>query len=255
MIDIHSHILFGVDDGPSKLEESISILEKASNEGITDIISTSHAFHPQFHVSKETVLQQIKAITYELEVRKIPINIHSGQEIRLKDFVGNKLESGEALSLANSKYVLLELPSQGIPAYTVHIIGELLNQNRIPIIAHPERNKAIAEKPSRLLRLINHGALSQVTAGSLAGHFGKSIQRTSLQLVEANLIHTYGSDVHNLSNRPLLFNEGINYLEKQKQIEMIDILLENNERILRNEDLILLEPEEISNKKWWKIFA
>lgn len=255
MIDMHSHILFGVDDGPENIKESIEMLEKIAEEGVTDIIATSHAFHPQYHVDKAVILEQINVLSQELQRRNIPLTIHSGQELRLKDVLTERLQDQEALSLAGSKYVLLELPSQGIPAYTFKVIEQLLNLNLVPIIAHPERNKAIAEKPSRLSRLVNHGALSQVTAGSLAGHFGKSIQKTALQLVNANLVHTYGSDIHNLNNRPFLYNEGLNYLEKQKQLEMVDILLENNDRIIRNEELILLEPEDIKKTKWWNIFA
>jgi len=255
MIDMHSHILFGVDDGPAKMEETLILLEQAVSEGITGIISTSHAYHPQFHVSKETVVEQVRTLNDIAKQNNLPIEIYTGQEIRLKDFVANEIVAGDALPLANSKYVLLELPSQGIPAYTVHIIQELLNQNKVPIIAHPERNKAIAEKPSRLARLITHGALAQVTAGSLAGHFGKSVQKTALQLVDAHLVHVYGSDVHNSTTRPFLFNKGLDFLDKYKRHELTDILLENNARIITNQDFILLEPEELDKQKWWKIFS
>lgn len=254
MLDMHSHILFGVDDGPEKEEETILLLNQAVSEGITGIISTSHAYHPQFHVSKEIVLKQVQSLNELAKENNLPIQIYTGQELRLKDFTANEIAAKDALSLADSKYVLLELPSQGIPAYTIQIIQELLNQNKVPIIAHPERNKAIAEKPSRLARLITHGALAQVTAGSLAGHFGKSIQRTALQLVDAHLVHVYGSDVHNSSTRPFLFNKGLDFLDKQKRHELTDILLENNSRIMTNQDFILLEPEELGKQKWWMKF-
>ena len=124
-----------------------------------------------------------------------------------------------------------------------------------PIIAHPERNKAIAEKPSRLVELIHQGALSQITAGSLTGHFGRAIQKLSLDLVRANLVHAYGSDVHNLTTRPFLFDEGLCYLEKRKELEAVDIFLENNARILQNMPFIIKEPEEMETAKWWKIFS
>ena len=151
--------------------------------------------------------------------------------------------------------MLLELPSSGIPAYTVNVIQGILNLNKVPIIAHPERNRAIAEKPSRLARLVNHGALAQVTAGSLAGHFGRGVQSLSLQLVEANLIHSYGSDVHNTKTRPFLFEKGLDFLDKRKHHDIVDILLENNARILTNEDFILLEPRELESKKWWQLIG
>ncbi|WP_019414622.1 tyrosine-protein phosphatase [Paenisporosarcina sp. TG20] len=252
IIDMHSHILAGVDDGPNTREESIELLEQAVSEGITNIIATSHAFHPQFHTSFNDINIQVKELNDECIKRGIPITIFPGQEIRVSDQTTRDIMSGEALGLANSKYVLIELPSQGIPTFTIQIIQQLLNQNKIPIIAHPERNRSIVEKPSRLAKLIQHGALAQVTAGSLVGHFGKTIQRTAVQLVAANLVQVYGSDVHNMSTRPSLFNKGLEYLDKLKMSESADILLENNARIITNQEMILLEPEEIKKPKWWQ---
>ena len=255
MLDMHAHILPGVDDGPKNLEESMGLIEQAIEEGISDIIATSHAYNPHYDVPKAKVLEQIAMLKKEVTKRNLSIRIHAGQEIRIQDFVIEKLKNDEALTLAGSKYVLLELPSSGIPAYTIKIIQDILNLNKIPIIAHPERNQAIAEKPGRLARLINHGALAQVTAGSVAGHFGRNVQKLSLQLIEANLIHAYGSDVHNSTTRPFLFEEGLDYLEKKKYHHQVDILLENNARILTNKDFILLEPKGIEYKKWWHLIG
>ena len=118
------------------------------------------------------------------------------------------------MTLANSRYLLLELPTNRyLPIQC--IIHPVLIEGIIPIIAHPERNRAIAEKPDGSTPG-QDGALAQMTAGSLAGHFGKNVQKVAYQLIEANLIHTYGSDVHNLETRPLLFNKGLDYLEKKK---------------------------------------
>ncbi|MEI4768797.1 CpsB/CapC family capsule biosynthesis tyrosine phosphatase [Psychrobacillus sp. FJAT-51614] len=253
MVDIHAHILPGVDDGPGTLIESIELIKQALKEGITDIISTSHAYNPHYDVSKNTVLEKIELLKNEMEKQNLSINIHSGQEIRIQDSTIERLKSEDALTLAKSKYVLLELPTSSVPVYTVKIIQEILNLNKVPIIAHPERNRAIAEKPSRLLKLINHGAIAQITAGSLSGHFGRNIQKLSLQLVDANLVHTYGSDVHNTKTRPLLFDKGLSYLEKHKRLDAVDIFLENNARIVENEEVIILEPKEPEKAKWWSL--
>lgn len=255
MIDIHAHILPGVDDGAQTLEESMKLIEQAVKEGITDIIATPHAYNPHYDVSKSVVLEKMELLNAEIKKQNLSINIHSGQEIRVQDSTIEKLASGEALTLADSKYVLIELPTANIPAYTVQIIQGILSLDKVPLIAHPERNRAIAEKPSRLLKLINHGALAQITAGSLAGHFGRNIQKLSLQLVDANLVHTYGSDVHNPKTRPFLFDAGLRYLEKHKRLDAVDILLENNARIVENIEVIILEPKELEKSKWWNIFA
>ncbi|MGN7387439.1 tyrosine-protein phosphatase [Sporosarcina sp. SAFN-015] len=250
MIDMHCHVLFGVDDGPKTIEDTIRIVEKAVKEGITDMIATPHAFSPHYHVPKKEIEGQIRLLTDSLRAGKYPIKLHTGQEVRLHENVIEKIIEGEAMTLAGSRYLLLELPSQSIPLYIERVIQSMLEYNTIPIIAHPERNSAIAQKPARLERLIRLGAFAQVNAGSLSGHFGKRVQRLSIQLVEANLIHTYGSDVHDTKARPLLFNEGLRYLEKKKKHDSIDILLENNERILKDDAFIVLDPEIPVKKKW-----
>lgn len=254
MIDTHAHILAGLDDGPENVEKSRRLLEKAVEEQITGIIATPHAFHPNFKTDLSALEDQMKKTQAYIDEQKMPLKVYSGQECRLTEKLPSYLKEKKALTLAGSKYVLLELPSSGIPAYTVPIIQEIIKADFVPIIAHAERNQGIIEKPERLKRLLLHGALAQVTAGSLAGSFGKGIQRTAMTLIDANLIHVYGSDVHNLENRPFLFNAGLDYLEKKKHYEIIDIMLENNERIIMNENLYVLEPLEVSKAKWWKIF-
>ncbi|MFS0689437.1 CpsB/CapC family capsule biosynthesis tyrosine phosphatase [Sporosarcina sp. 179-K 8C2 HS] len=249
MIDMHTHLLFGVDDGPVTIEETLALVKKAQVEGITDMICTSHTCHPQYDVHRSEVLSQTTLLKDVIREAGLDVQLHPGQEIRLTENIIERLDNNELLTLANSRYLLLELPSQTVPAYTVNVIQAMLEREVIPIIAHPERNRAIAEKPERLERLVRHGALAQITSGSLSGHFGKNIQRLSLQLVEANLVHTYGSDVHNLKTRPFHFGKGLDVLDRKKLHASADLLLMNNERILRNETLFLLEPELMKPRK------
>lgn len=243
MIDMHTHLLFGVDDGPETIEETLALVKKAESEGITEMISTSHACNPHYHVPSGEVVSQLSLLEDVMKEAGLNVQLFPGQEIRLTEDLIERFDNNELLTLANSRYLLLELPSQTIPAYTVSIIQALLEREIIPIIAHPERNRAIAEKPERLERLVRHGATAQITSGSLAGHLGKNIQKLSLQLIEANLVHTYGSDVHNLKTRPFHFGKGLDVLERKKLYDIADLLLANNERILRNEPFFLLEPE------------
>lgn len=254
MIDMHSHILFNVDDGPKCLHDSMEMLKSASIEGITEIISTSHVRHPQYDVHVSTVIEQVTLLQNELKTQQIPLTIHLGHEVRLCEAIIDLISQKQILTLAQSNFLLLELPSSHIPNYTINIIRELLNKRITPIIAHPERNMAIAEKPERLEVLIREGACAQLTAGSIAGHFGRATQKTSLELVKANLVHTYGSDAHNLSTRPFLFEKGLSYLEKQKHIEAIDLFLKNNKRILENQSLVIYEPEFERKRKWWSFY-
>lgn len=254
MIDTHAHILPDLDDGPQTMEQTEKLLEQAVKEQIAGIIATPHAHHPNFTTDLEKLNHQFEATKKYIAEANLPIKIYKGQECRLSEKLPDRLDAGEALTLAGSRYVLLELPSSGIPGYTVPIIQQLITRGYVPIIAHAERNQGIIEKPERLRKLLLHGAMAQVTAGSVAGSFGKAIQKTALTLIDANMIHVYGSDVHSLEKRPFLFNAGLDYLEKKKRHEIVDILLENNERILLNENLYVLEPQDIEIPKWWKIF-
>ncbi|QDQ01813.1 capsular biosynthesis protein [Lysinibacillus fusiformis] len=254
MIDMHSHILFNVDDGPEKLEESLSIFDQAVAQGITGMISTSHVLHPLYNVHFEIVNEQIKQLQHEIESRNLPLKLYPGHEVRLSGQILELCEKKQLHTLAHSNYLLLELPSHFIPKYTKEIIYGLLTAGITPIIAHPERNRVIAENPGHLTQLIREGALAQITAGSLAGMFGKTVQKLSIRLVRSNLVHTYGSDVHNLKTRPLLFENGLRFLEKQKELEAVDCFLENNKRIINHQPLLSYEPEDTFTKKWWKFF-
>ncbi|MFD1031885.1 tyrosine-protein phosphatase [Metaplanococcus flavidus] len=255
MIDTHAHILAGLDDGAQNMEESRKLLEEAVKEQLTAIIATPHAFHPNFQTDMDALNAQLEMTRNYIKEQNIPIKLYSGQECRLSDKLPNRLDEGKALTLAESRYVLLELPSSGVPVYTVPVIQQLITRHYVPIIAHVERNQGIIEKPERLNRLLLHGALAQVTAGSVSGHFGKAIQKTAFDLMEANLIHVYGSDVHSLDKRPFLFNAGLDLMEKKKLHEFVDIFLENNERILLNQNLHVLEPQTVQKGKWWNIFS
>lgn len=255
MIDTHAHILAGLDDGAQTFDDTKRLLEKAAEEQISNIIATPHAFHPNFPTNLAALKNQLAITRQYIEHQQIPIKLYSGQECRLTEKLPELLAAGEALTLANSRYVLLELPSSGVPNYTVPLIQQIITGGHVPIIAHAERNQGIIEKPERLRRLLLHGALAQVTAGSVSGSFGKAIQKTALDLIDANLIHVYGSDVHNMDKRPFHFNAGLDYLEKKKRHEMVDVFLENNERIILDGHLIVLEPQDIPKPKWWNVFA
>lgn len=253
MIDIHSHLLWQVDDGPELLEEALMIATSAEQEGITEMIVTPHYAHPRYHAGKEKIEMKMGLLKMELEKRGVSLILHTGHEVRLTGELITLYQQGHFYLLANSNYFLLELPSNTVPYYTTHIIQMAIREGLIPIIAHPERNKAIVANPRLLEKLVVAGAVTQLTAGSLTGHFGRAIQKSSMELIKANLIHTYGSDVHNLTTRPFLFQQGLRYLEKRKELDLVDLLLENNERVIQNKPLQRGEPDMNRARKWWHL--
>lgn len=253
MIDIHSHIIPGVDDGPKTMDEAVRMLQHMSDEGISTVISTSHFKSPQFDVSVDQVKSGVHLLRKQVEHEGIPLHILEGHEIRIYKELMTDLLQGRALTLGNSHYVLVELPSKGVPDFAKDLFKEMLTNNFIPIIAHPERNRELMEKPDTLFTFVKNGVLSQVTSGSLSGHYGSKIRDTAISFVENNLVHAIGSDVHNLTTRPLLFNEGIDVLDNRNLSKQADILLENNHRIAENGNIIMQEPIK-PKKAWWKVF-
>ncbi|WP_144560221.1 tyrosine-protein phosphatase [Shouchella miscanthi] len=250
MIDIHSHILPGLDDGAKTIEDSIAIAEQAVSEGVTAMVATPHHQHPNFPLLDGSFLHDAVAeLNEELNKQGIPLTVMVGQEIRLYGDVPSDLASGSSLSLANSKYVLVEFPSNDIPVYATRLFYELGSQGYIPIIAHPERNKVIMESPNKLYELIKNGALAQLTSSSLTGYFGKDIQTLSEQLIEANLVHVIASDVHNTSNRTLRMQEAYQVVEDRFGSQLLFEYKENARLIVENKHIYLEPPERVTKKR------
>lgn len=177
MIDIHNHILIDVDDGPKNREDAIQLLKQAKSEGVNEIIATPHHLSPVFNNERKKVLNKIEELRSMEEVQQLGIKIYPGQEIRITDQILPEIEKGNILSLNHSKYLLIELPSNGVPHYTERLFYELLSEGYVPIIAHPERNKGIVQDLDKLYQLVKAGALSQLTSSSLSGGNGKNYRR------------------------------------------------------------------------------
>lgn len=246
MIDTHTHILPHVDDGPNDIQQSLIILQQAVKQGITGMIVTPHSFHSRYHVPYETLNIQKNRLQAELLKHNIPITLYAGHEVFLTESILHNDTSSHIHTLAHSKYLLLELPNHFIPMYVIESIRKLLTNHTIPVIAHPERNRSLKERPQLLQQLIQLGAVAQVCADSLAGQYGRSTQKFALSLIRANLVHLYGSDVHNTTTRPLLFEQGLAVLEKNKCIDALEMLLENNATIIRHEPLRIEQMDGIT---------
>lgn len=179
MIDIHCHILPGLDDGPNQVEESLIMLEKAVEEGINTIVVTPH-HNNAFKPSIEQIIKgrdKLQEIIYD---KNIPISLILGQEIRiygelLEDYINGKLFSVKK----DSRYLLIEFDSSDVPKYSERLFYDMQCKGLIPIIVHPERNKKILKHPEILYKFIQNGALSQITASSITGQFGKKVQKFS----------------------------------------------------------------------------
>ncbi|WP_426272416.1 tyrosine-protein phosphatase [Exiguobacterium sp. R-17] len=250
MVDIHCHILPLVDDGPASVEHALQLAEQAVAEGVSRIIATPHLYHPQFETEDVDVQLTVDEFNVLLKQRNIPLIVYPGHEVRLIGELMESLEAGKALTLNESRYILIEFPSSGIPSYARQVFAELISDGYIPIVAHPEKNKAIIQNPSLLFELISNGAISQVTCASLIGKYGKDIQRFATALLENGLAHLIASDAHHLEKRPFYWKQCERMLKKKLEDWLIDEIYENNEAVLLNQLITINPPNSI--KKSWK---
>lgn len=253
MIDTHSHVLYGLDDGAKTAEESMQILQAYYTQGIHHIITTSHAHKGKWHVPCTEINRVINHLSAELKRANIPITLHTGHEITIFESLVAQLEAKQLYTLANSRYVLVELPSTFIPHFTLDVFQELFQHGYVPIIAHPERNQVFMDDPNRLEDFIRLGVFTQITTGSIVGSYGQDVKHCAWDLLDRQLIHLIGSDVHDSTKRMIYFEEAKTLLHKKKKEDYFHFLKQNNERLFENEQLIALEPTVPKKKKWWHI--
>ncbi|WP_128896364.1 tyrosine-protein phosphatase [Longirhabdus pacifica] len=202
MIDIHSHILPQIDDGARFLEESMQMAKQAVSQGITHIVATPHHRTSKFFNHKTTVLHEVEQLNLALNNANIPLTVLPGQEIRLFGEMEEKLAEEELLTVNDTgTFILVELPSTHVPAYSKQLFYNLMLQDIYPIVVHPERNQEILTRPDILYDLVNMGVYTQLTAGSVTGQFGRKIKKFCMQLLENNQAHFIASDAHNIRER------------------------------------------------------
>ena len=255
MIDIHSHILYGVDDGAKTVQDSLDMAKEAVNQGIQVIYATPHHLNGQFENSAAEVKMAVQLLNDLLSNHRIGLEVRVGQEVRINGDLLERLKNWEILTLGDKgTYILVELPSNNVPAYTGNLLFDLQVEGLKPIIVHPERNSEIVQKPDILFDLVNNGALTQVTAASVAGKFGKTLQKFSLDLIDANLTHFVASDAHNISTRAFWMDDAFSIIEAKLGIDTVYYLKENAQILGSNEMVIGDPPQQIKTKRKFKLF-
>ena len=199
MYDLHAHILHGVDDGPAEIEDSIEIARIAAANGTRAILATPH----RKDVTELSSVQHIRELTATLQRRihaeHIPLTLALGMENHIDASLPEDAAAGKALTMNGSRYILVEMPFFGSIEehdYVEDALLDLQAQGLVPVFAHPERIEAFQLKPALLERYIGMGMLSQLTRGSLLGHWGDETRRFSLELLSSGMAHILSSDTH-----------------------------------------------------------
>ncbi|HEX5352303.1 MAG TPA: CpsB/CapC family capsule biosynthesis tyrosine phosphatase [Trichococcus sp.] len=257
MIDLHCHLLPGVDDGARTLDDSLAMAQLAVSEGISHILVTPHHNNGKYLNPKEAVLEATAALQSELDARGIGLTLFPGQELRINGEILEDIEKGDILFIDDEEhYLLIEFPTMSIPHYAESLFFKLRQKGITPVIVHPERNQAIMDDPNILLPFIERGALAQVTASSYVGAFGKDVAKLSKQLIDANLVHILASDAHNIRGRGFHFQKAFTKLEAEFGPEKVDYFKQNAKNLFNGDVVHTEAPAEVyQNKKKFRLFG
>ena len=254
MIDIHTHILPNIDDGSQNISDTVAMIKEAQNAGFTEIITTSHYIENEYNVPKSSRTEIINAVQKLLINENIKITLYNGAEAYITNNLASLVQDGIVPTLAESRYVLFELPLSGPKViYINQVIEDLITSGYYPIIAHPERYEMVQQEPNMAIEWVKKGVLLQSNYASIIERYGHKAKQTLLKLLDANAIHFLGTDTHRPETIYAQMNEVINEYDKKIGSDKVEELtLLNPKKILKNEKIIAEEPQEIIKKFWFK---
>jgi len=249
MIDFHNHILPCVDDGSNSLEMSIKMLKKASSDGISTIVNTSHFQHPKIKDREtEFIVKQKRILEDAIKIENLNISLIQGKEIYYDLNLTTIIEHDFALIA--KKYMLVEFDPFILPATLEERFFILQTLGITPIIAHPERYLPVQKNISIAKRWARKDYILQINAPSILGYFGKECQKTSIELIENSLCDLIGSDAHNDSSRNFFLKDAFNYLDKNFKKGSCEALNENAKLLINGQDLKKIQFDK-KNKFWF----
>jgi len=248
-VDIHSHVLYGLDDGAKTLDESVEMLRVAEESGTAHIVATPHAnsrfkFRPDVIAARVAELQPLTRVT-----------IHRGCDFHLQiDNIQSALAHPEKYTVDGGPYLLVEFPDV-IFAGSDEILSQLLDAGMLPIVTHPERNSTLQRKLDDLARWIEMGCYVQVTAGSILGGFGRAARSSSFEMLDRRLVHFIASDTHDPAHRSPRLDEAFAVLAERYGDESARALfVENPAAVLTGDQLDFDPPSALPKKRKWYQF-
>lgn len=248
MIDIHSHILWGIDDGARDRETSVAMLKLAAETGTTDIVATPHS-DMQFKYDAELVTQLIAELQGEMAGA---IKIHKGCDFHMSfENVQACLENPTKFTINGLGYLMVEFADTFIPPSTEEIFRQFSARGITPVITHPERNPVLQGSTERLQRWIESGCLVQVTAQSVTDRFGKAAQQAAWKWLKAGLVHVLASDAHDTEHRPPRLDLARDIMTSEMGADVARMLLEDNPGAVINGERVWMQVPVVKKKKWF----
>ena len=237
MIDLHSHILPGVDDGPKDLDQSLELALIFKEAGYHRVVATPHQVPgTTWMLSLEEIRNKLAELNHAIKIENIALDVLQGMEIAFDPLIPDLLGKGQLLTLGNTSYVLIETPFQQLPLGWEQIIFAILSKGYSILLAHPERCAQLAGRPQLADQLIESGVYLQVNWDSFLGYHGRSALRMAHHLAESGYVHCLATDSHNPQERHAAHVK----LAVAKILKLIGrenlqrIASENPQRILRN---------------------
>jgi len=205
MIDIHCHLMPGIDDGARNITDSLSLFRLAANDGIRRMVLTPHLHLGRFDNTRASIHSEFLKLKQSVDEAGIKLELAVAAEVRFDSEILDLLESNQLPLYGHfegQQFMLLELPHSHIPSGTQALVKYLTKKNITPVIAHPERNRDLLKTPEKINSLVRLGCWFQLTAGSIVGQFGERCQKLSVQYLEAGLVKVVATDAHNIKHRP-----------------------------------------------------
>jgi len=253
-IDLHSHILPGIDDGARDMETSLEMLKIAERDGIRHIVATPHFIKGEVENPAQVVLEKCEQLKQDINRENIKVDIYPGSEVYMTPEIPELLKEGRICTLNGSSYVLVELPMTAIPIYAAEVFYRLKLNGFEPILAHPERNREIAGNPNILFNFIQSGVLAQINAASLMGFYGSEVKNAAWTLLKHGMVHFAASDSHTCRGRaPRLSMPRSLVAEKMGEDTAQRLFELNGLAVLNNERIDFQEPSMVKKRKSFSI--
>lgn len=250
MVDLHCHLLPEIDDGSKSMEISLRLAREAVENGVTHALLTPHHMNGRYINHKQDVIKRTAEFRQQLKEHNIPLTVFPGQEVRINGQLIDALDKDDILFAdEDNRYLMLEFPDDDVPHYTNQMIFELQQRGITPIIVHPERNTKIMAHPELLYQLLQKGCLSQITASSYVGTFGKRVEDFSKKLIANGQGYLFASDAHDLPGRKYEMRQAFEKLSREYGQELAERYSNNARAIINGENVPINEVRELKKKK------
>lgn len=228
MIDIHTHVVFGVDDGPSTIKEALRMVLEAEKNGVNSIIATPHFHEGLYH--PEQVDEHFRELVTRTE--GCGVKLHLGYEVFLTSSLCDNVNGLDRLLLGNTRYLLFELPFDNLPMNSADMLYKLHVADILPVLAHPERFRYFYKNLDTLIGFMENGCLLQIDAASIIGVYGTEIRNFVKRLVKMDMVHFAASDAHCADDYSQWLTEAFNTIKHWAGEEYARRIFEENPGLL-----------------------